>query len=198
MYIISIYCTHVGLCVYSYIHTHTTCTAASPKHSREASVLWNLVRLYSSSHSNTRLYVASLYLCLHTVMKVVSRVPSWCSRPLKTLQRSSETAALSDFPEQLGIEVLHLPRLQVAEPEAHAAVREAVLQGLQLAFRKQEQRGQARGLGQPHRCGRAVGVVQHHHLRRVVPEHHGDVHTRGGVQLEASWHRVAPLKRQVT
>lgn len=149
---------------------------------------------YSSSHSNTRLYVASLYLCLHTVMKVVSRVPSWCSQPLK----NSETAALSDFPEHLGIAVLHLPRLQVAEPEAHAAVREAVLQGLQLAFGKQEQRGQARGLGQPHRCGRAVGVVQHHHLRRVVPEHHGDIHTRGGVQLEASWHRVAPLERQVT
>lgn len=96
------------------------------------------------------------------------------------------------------MEVLHLPGFQVAEPEAHAAVREAVLQGLQLAFRKQEQRGQACGLGQPHRRGGAVGVIQHHRLGRVVPEHHGDIHARGGVQLEASLHRVAPLKRQVT
>lgn len=92
----------------------------------------------------------------------------------------------------------HLPRLQVAEPKAHAAVREAVLQGLQLGFREQEQWGQAFRLGQPHHCGWAVGVVQHHHLRGVVPEHHGNLHARGSIRLEASWHRVAPLKRLTT
>lgn len=41
------------------------------------------------------------------------------------------------------VQISHLPRLQVAQPEAHAAVGEAVLQRLQLGLRKQEQRGQA-------------------------------------------------------
>lgn len=96
------------------------------------------------------------------------------------------------------VQIPHLPRLQVAQPEAHAAVGEAVLQRLQLGLRKQEQRGQALRLGQPHHRGRAVGVVQHHGLGRVVPEHHGHLHAGRSIQLEAPRHRVAPLERLTT
>lgn len=185
--------------VFTYIYILITPTPLHKPKTRQCSLrlVESIQTLFIQSVKCSSFCCITLFMPPHGVMKV-SAVPSWCSQRLKTLQRRSETAALSDFPEQLGIEVLHLPRLQVAEPEAQAAVREAVLQGLQLAFRKQEQRGQACRLGQPHHRGRAVGVIQHHHLGRVVPEHHGDIHARGSVQLEASWHRVAPLKREVT
>lgn len=54
------------------------------------------------------------------------------------------------------------------------------------------------GMGQSHHRGRAVGVVQHHDLGRVVLEHHGDFHFGRGVQLETPGDCVALIEWLMT